>query len=217
MRLGSSSDPSSAELMLEEDEDLTVPESSGESSSGTPSTARSRSTRRGRNSSARSSASRPKRTRFSSLAPRGAVSVQRVGKTRRDEQEVTPGLPEEGSERDPTAQSSHEPELPVADVPDNDLDELPELTESEGEDASATIDYRSHREDDEDSQEEWDMHALMTGEPSRGEFSMLGEMKNAVEENATTGCENSLHAHMAEVGTKARYGPIEYLDGQNGE
>ena len=108
-------------------------------------------------------------------------------------------------------------ERPVCEIADSDLDKLPELTESEGEDASSTIDYRSHREDDEDSQEEWDMHALMTGEPSRGEFSMLGEMKNAVEENATTGCENSLHAHMAEVGTKARYGPIEYLDGQNGE
>ena len=56
MRPGSSGDASLTEP-VPEDEDLTVPESSGESSSGTPSTTRSRSTRRGRNSSARSSVS----------------------------------------------------------------------------------------------------------------------------------------------------------------
>ena len=218
MRPRSSSDPSSAESVAEEDEDLTGPESGGESSSGTPSTTRSRSTRHGRTSSAQGATSRPKRSRPSSLASRGAVSVQRVGKTEKEEQAVTPGLPEEGSERDPTARSSHEPELPVADVSGSDLDELPELSESEGGDASSTVDYRSHRKDDETySQEEWDMHALVTGDPSRGEFAMAGELRKSVEEDSKTGGVPNLRALMAEVGTKANYGPIEYLDDQNGE
>ena len=91
----------------------------------------------------------------------------------------------------------------MADVPDSDLDELPELTESESGDASPTIDYRSDRKYEDDFQEEW--HALDSGELSLTNECML------------SGSEKDLRTLMEEVGTKAHDGPTECLDGQNGE
>ena len=85
---------------------------------------------------------------------------------------MTPGLPEQDSEHDPTARSSHEPELPIAEPwrppdswgpwpqgPDDpnegwdpgDADDEPPGLEED--DDPATIDYRSAESDDDEEPE----------------------------------------------------------------
>ena len=122
------------------------------------------------------------------------MSVQRVGKADKEDSSITPGLPEQDSAGDPTARSSHEPELPAAQEADSDLDELPELSESVGGDASSTVDYRDCGEES-DQDEDWDLHTLLSGDSSHAELLL-----------------QDLGSHLEEFGTKAKYGPIELLD-----
>ena len=125
----SSGEPSPAgETWADGDESLTEPGSEGSPSTGTHSPNRSRSSRRGISSSVPVSPQRSKRGRPPSLTARGAVKHRRHGKAN----QATPGLPEQGSENDPTARSSHDPVLPIAE-PHSDageeLDDLPDLTD----------------------------------------------------------------------------------------
>ena len=90
--------------------------------------------------------------------------MQRVGKAVKEDDQVTPGLPEQDSPGDPTARSSHEPELPIAQDDSDGLDELPELSESDGDDASSTIDYREDGEESDGEDGYFDVHALLSGD-----------------------------------------------------
>ena len=101
---------SSRESWADGDESLTGPESDAD----TPSSRRSRSTRRGRSSSAPAPTQRPKRSRPSSLTSRGAINRRKAEANKKSGRSTTTGLPEQDSERDPTARSSNDPELPVA-------------------------------------------------------------------------------------------------------
>ena len=166
--------PPTRESWSDGDESLTGPESEAD----TPSSRRSRSTRRGRASSAPAPTQRPKRSRPTSLTSRGAVNRRKAEATKSSgSSEPTTGLPEQGLEHDPTARSSNEPELPIADPwqpPDSwgpwlqgptdpnhgwdpgDEDLPPGL---EDDDDPATIDYRSAEESDDD--DEPDSHAFL--------------------------------------------------------
>ena len=139
---------------------------------------------------------------------------------------LTPGLPEQGSEHDPTARSSHEPELPIAESwqppdswgpwpqgPDDphqgwdpgDGDGPPGLEEDD--DAADTVDYRSDESDDD---EEPDSHTFFEELISQEEFL------KAIEEDTIAGGTSRLRAYLNEHGTQVEQAPIEALDVQNG-
>ena len=138
--------------------------------------------------------------------------MQRVGKAKGETSPVTLGLLEQDSAQDPTARSSHEPELPVAEDSGSDPDDLPELSESEGDGLPSTLDYGSHRGEDADpdSDEEWDMHSHFE------ELMADEELVRAAEEDAVAGVVVGLQASLNEHGTKATHGPTEVLDGEVG-
>jgi len=211
--------PSTRETWTDGDESVTRPESEAD----TPSSRRSRSTRRGRFSSAPAPTQRPKRSRPTSLTSRGAVNRRKAEATKASgSSELTPGLPEQGSEHDPTARSSHEPQLPIAEPwqpPDSwgpwpqgpndpnqgwdpgDEDQPPGL---EDDDDPATIDYRSAAEESDDDDEP-DEHTFL------GELITHEEFLQCIE-----GGTASLHAYLNEHGTQVEHAPIEALDVQNG-
>ena len=88
------------------------------------------------------------------------------------------------------------------------MDELPELTESEGDDASSTVDYRIHGEDSQAYDDYGnDLHGFFE-EPVRQE-----EMLNAAEEDARAGGCFQLQAYRQEHGTQTQQGPFEIPDG----
>ena len=88
------------------------------------------------------------------MTSRGAVNRRKADREKKgDPAKVTPGLPEQDADHDPTARSSHEPELPVADQSGDESDGPPGLNEES--DGESTVDYRNFDdgfEDFEDAQ-----------------------------------------------------------------
>ena len=106
---------------------------------------------------------------------------------------VTPGLPEQDSEHDPTARSSHEPELPVADNPGDESEGPPGLNEDS--DGESTVDYRNfddNFEDFEDAQSEDDAEPDASGFAFYKELITREEFLQVIEED-------KLQAFLAET------------------
>ena len=83
--------------------------------------------------------------------------------------------------------------------------------QSDGADASSTVDYRSHREDSEaDEDEESDLHSFFE------ELVKQEEMLKAAEEDARAGGCFQLQAYLQKHGTQTQHGPTEILDGNRG-
>ena len=93
----------------------------------------------------------------------------------------------------------------MADSSGDDLDELPELSESEGGYASSTVDYRGRRGDS-----EADLHRFFK------ELVRQEEMLNAAEEDARAGGCSQLQSYLNDHGTHTQCGPIDFLDGNRG-
>ena len=88
------------------------------------------------------------------MTSRGGVNRRKADVSKKDDSsggsppaKVTPGLPEQDSEHDPTARSSHEPELPVAGESGEESEGPPGIEDSDGE---STVDYRNFDDDFED-------------------------------------------------------------------
>ena len=94
------------------------------------------------------------------MTSRGAVNRRKADETKKGDSQVTPGLPEQGSEHDPTARSSHEPELPIADDTGDESEGPPGIAEESSDDESITLDYRDFEDARSDDDDEPDNHAL---------------------------------------------------------
>jgi len=148
------------------------------------------------------------------LTSRGAVNRRKAEAAKKSGSQITPGLPEQDSEHDPTARSSHEPELPVADESGDESDGPPGIEESDGE---STVDYRNFDdsfEDFEDAQEEDDdePHAFAFS----GELISREEFLQCIQEDANDEGSDKLRDYLSEHGTQVEHAPVEALDMQNG-
>ena len=150
------------------------------------------------------------------MTSRGAVNRRKADSGKKGDPsggtppaKVTPGLPEQDSEHDPTARSSHEPELPTADDPGDESEGPPGVEESDGE---STVDYRNFDdgfEDFEDDQlDDYD-------EPDTSGFAFYEELISR-EEFLQVIEEDKLQAYLAEHGTQVEHASVEALDVQNG-
>ena len=155
------------------------------------------------------------------MTSRGAVNRRKADSGKKGDPsggippaKVTPGLPEQDADHDPTARSSHEPELPVADESGDESDGPPGIHESDGE---STVDYRNfddNFEDFEDAQEEDDddPHAFTFS----GELISREEFLQCIQEDTIAGGATQLRAYLGEHGTQVEHAPVEALDTQNG-
>ena len=100
----------------------------------------------------------------------------------------------------------------MAEESGSDLDELPELSESDGDRLPSTLDYGSHRGEDADpdDDQEWDLHLYCE------ELMANKEVVKAAEDDAVAGGFACLQAYLNEHGAKSTQGPIEILDGEVG-
>ena len=136
------------------------------------------------------------------MTSRGAVNRRKADSGKKGDPsggtppaKVTPGLPEQDADHDPTARSSHEPELPVADESGDESDGPPGVEESDGE---SIVDYRNFDdsfEDFEDAQEEDDddPHAFTFS----GELISREECLRCIQEDTIAGGAAQLRAYLS--------------------
>ena len=105
------------------------------------------------------------------------------------------GLPEQDAERDPTARSSHEPELPIAEAPD------------ENSDVDGTVGYREFPDNFEDSED-----AADEDDADPYQYTFLEDISH----NTVASASSALRTYLDEYGTQVEHSRVESLDLQNG-